>query len=394
VTTLHDSAAGARFRIVSSETADSGNPYVRLFSEALAGAGISSTGPFQASRAWLNAHHEEFDAVHFHWPEWVLRRQDRWARPLYRLRGGWRLRRPLRWLLPFVNVPKFGGFLRELKSRGKRIIWTCHNLTPHEDRTWAVGEAIRLVAASADLIITHDSHARDECRRVYSPAGDVVVMPHGNYEGAYPDARSAAEVRKELSLPSSGPVLACVGQIRPYKGIELACRAVADLRQPASLIVAGDAPLRAYLRRVRSRLEELPAAVLIDRVVTDQEFADVIGASDAILMPYRSVTGSGAALAALTLGRGVVASNLPFFESLLADHPEAGRTFAAENPADFVEAITAYLAIPVERRHAAARSLAGEFAWPRVIEPVVRIIDDWCQGMRRRDGRKRVYAAP
>jgi beta-1,4-mannosyltransferase len=282
--------------------------------------------------------------------------------------------------MPVVNLPKLRRFLRELRSRRKRIIWTCHNLLPHEDRTWAVVEAIRLVAASADLIITHDSHARDECRRIYSPAGHVVVMPHVNYDGVYPDARPAAEVRRDLGLPS-GPVLSCVGQIRPYKDIELACRAVAGLRPPVSLIVAGDAPLTGYFRRVRSHLEALPAAVLIGRLLTDQEFADVIGASDAVLTPYRATTGSGAALAALTLGRGVVASNLPFFESLLADHPEAGRTFTAGDSSRFTEAIAAYLDIPVERRHAAARGLAGEFAWPRVIEPVTRIVDDWCRGM-------------
>jgi glycosyltransferase involved in cell wall biosynthesis len=373
----------ARFRIVSSVAVDSGNPYVRLFYQALAESGIVSNGVFEARTGWLDDHQEEFDAVHFHWPEWVVRRDARWARRLYRLRGGWRLRRPLWWVMPFVNLPRLRGFLRELRSRQKRIIWTCHNLMPHEDRTWAVVEAIRLVAASADLIITHDSHARDQCRRIYSPAGPVVVMPHGNYDGVYPDARPAAEVRRDLGLPSSGPVLSCVGQIRPYKDIELACRAVAGLRPPVSLIVAGDAPLVGYLRRVRSRLEALPAAVLIDRILTDQEFADVIGASDAVLMPYRATTGSGAALAALTLGRGVVASNLPFFESLLADHPEAGRTFTVGDASHFVEAITAYLAIPVERRQAAARSLAGEFAWPRVIEPVVRIIDDWCQAGER-----------
>jgi beta-1,4-mannosyltransferase len=383
VTTLHDAAAGVRFRIVSSEAVDSANPYVRLFYQALAESGIAANGVFQARTGWLDDHQEEFDAVHFHWPEWIVRRDARWARRLYRLRGGWRLRRPLRRVMPFVNLPKLRGFLRELRSRRKRIIWTCHNLLPHEDRTWAVVEAIRLVAASADLIITHDSHARDECRRIYSPAGHVVVMSHGNYDGVYPDARPAAEVRRDLGLPSSGPVLSCVGQIRPYKDIELACRAVAGLRQPVSLIVAGDAPLPGYLRRVRSHLEELPATVLIDRVLTDQEFADVIGASDAVLMPYRAVTGSSAVLAALTLGRGVVASNLPFFESLLADHPEAGRTFTVGDPSHFVEAITAYLDIPLERRHAAARKLAGEFTWPRVIEPVVRIIDDWCQERER-----------
>jgi glycosyltransferase involved in cell wall biosynthesis len=240
------------------------------------------------------------------------------------------------------------------------------------------------VATSADLIVTHDAHARDEVQRTYAPTGQVVVMPHGNYEGYYPPARPAAEVRRELGLPPTGPVLSCVGQIRPYKGIELACRAVATLRPPASLIVGGHAPSSRYLRRLCFEVEKVPAATLIGRFLTDQEFADVVGASDAVLLPYRAATGSGTALAALTLGRGVVASNLPFFESLLADHPAAGRTYTGADPRALGDAITAYLDIPPERRHAAARRLAGEFAWPRVIEPVVGVIDGWCEEMRLR----------
>jgi beta-1,4-mannosyltransferase len=375
--------AAARFRIVSSTSLGSHNPYIRLFYRALAGAGIRSTGKFHANASWLGRHVEEFDAVHFHWPEAVVREELRWAGPIYRIGRGPRARRMLRWASGWVNVLALRGFLRELRRRGKRIIWTCHNLAPHEGRSRPVSEAIRLVAASADLIITHDTNARDACRRTYAPGGLMVVMPHGNYEGVYPEARPAAVVRRDLGLPANGPVLSCVGQIRPYKGIELACEAVAQLGRPVSLLIAGRVLSQEYVRGVRSLVGGLPAGVLLPRDLTDQEFADVVGASDVILLPYRRATGSGAALAALTLGRGIVASNLPFFESLLAGHPDAGRTFTAGDARDCARAIRAYLSVPPERRHSAARGLAGEFAWPRLVEPVVRVIEGWCEEMGR-----------
>jgi hypothetical protein len=65
VTTLHDAAAGVRFRIVSSEAVDSGNPYVRLFYQALAESGIASNGVFQARRGWLDDHEGEFPSGSF-----------------------------------------------------------------------------------------------------------------------------------------------------------------------------------------------------------------------------------------------------------------------------------------------------------------------------------------
>jgi hypothetical protein len=79
VTTLHEAAAGVRFRIVSSEAVDSADAYVRLFHQALAESGIAANGVFQARTGWLDDHQEEFDAVHFHYPEWIVRRDARWG---------------------------------------------------------------------------------------------------------------------------------------------------------------------------------------------------------------------------------------------------------------------------------------------------------------------------
>jgi glycosyltransferase involved in cell wall biosynthesis len=371
------------YRIVSSVAISGENPYTRLFYEALAPWGVQTTGPFEATRPWLEDHENEFDALHFHWPEWVVQRDSPWVRRICGVRGGRRLRSPLRWVSRFVNLQELRRFLREAKSRDKRIIWTCHNLKPHEDHGRTVEEAIRSVACSADLIITHDDTALSDCERLYRPQGRFVAMSVGNYVGVYPQPRPAAEVRAALGLPPGGPLVSCVGQIRPYKGLELACQAVSRLGQTVSLIVAGDSASAAYLRQVRVEVGRLSSALLIDRPLTDQEFADVVGASDAVLLPYRAVTTSSAVLAALSLGSGVVASDLPFFK-FLGDHPLAGRTFRNGDVGDFAEAITAYLAIPQELRRAAARNLAAEFAWPSVIRPVADVIGEWRQEMDRK----------
>lgn len=370
-----------RFRIVSSAAigAEFQNPYTRLFYEALAPWGVRATGPFEATRAWLERHGDEFEALHFHWPEAVVRRDTPGARRVYTARGGWRLRGPARWVSRFLNLQELRRFLRESRSRGKHVIWTCHNLTPHEAGGWAVEQGMRAVARAADLIIAHDPATLADCRRLYRPAGRLVTMSHGNYDGVYPPPRPAADVRAAIGLPLGTRLVSCVGEIRPYKGIEQACRAVARLGGAVSLLIAGYSPSPTYLREIRGEVEGRSGAVLVDRALSEQEFADVVGASDAILLPYRAITGSGAVLAAFSLGCGVVASDLPFFESLLAGHPLAGRTFRNGDVRDFAEAITAYLAVPEESRRAAARSLAAEFAWPRVIRPVADVIDEWCR---------------
>jgi beta-1,4-mannosyltransferase len=357
-------------RISSSEAIDLANPYLPLFYKALEGYGITATGPFDARPSWLRAHDTEFDALHVHWPEWIMRREISWGCKIDGFRGSWRLRRLLRSFAPWGNISPYRRFLREAKDRGKWIIWTCHNLRPHESPSRPELEAIRLVATSANLIICHDSRTRDLCRQYYSPAGEIVVMPFGSYDGAYPPPRPRPDVRREWNINESRPLLVCLGPIRPYKGIELACEAASALGERVSLLVAGHVSTPEYARRIRRLAVPLRNVIFAERRLTAQEFADLMGASDIVLLPYRSLTGSSALLAALTFGRGVIASDLPFFTSMLSNNPLAGRTFRSDDAGSLVEAISTYLTVPSEVRQRAARSLADAFDWSLVIRPV------------------------
>jgi beta-1,4-mannosyltransferase len=366
-------------RISSSEAIDLDNPYLRLFYRALERYGVTATGPFDACPSWLRAHDTEFDALHVHWPEFIMWRKISWECKIDGFRGSWRLRRLLesrrlrrllRSFAPWGNISPYRRFLREAKDRGKWIIWTCHNLRPHESPSGPVLEAIRLVATSANLIICHDSRTRDLCRQYYSPAGQIVIMPFGNYDGAYPPPRPRPDVRREWNINESRPLLVCLGPIRPYKGIELACQAASALGERVSLLVAGHVATPEYARRIRRLAVPLRNVIIVDRTLTDQEFADLMGASDIVLLPYRSLTGSSALLAALTFGRGVITSDLPFFTSMLSNNPLAGRTFRSGDAGSLVEAISTYLTVPPEVRQRAARSLADAFDWSLVIRPV------------------------
>ena len=94
---------------------------------------------------------------------------------------------------------------------------------------------------------------------------------------------------------------------------------------------------------------------------------------------------SGALMAAATLGRGVVASDLPHFCEMLSGHADAGRLFAPADVASLATPVREYLTIPRSRRLDAARSLADECAWGKVVEPVGsalrRRIDKELQGV-------------
>jgi len=262
-----------------------------------------------------------------------------------------------------------GRFLRLAGRLGVARLWTAHNVRPHETNSPLDHLGYFVVARTADLIITHGETARGELIRTYRPRCPVVTMPQGNYRQAYPSARDPRVVREELGCRSDVPLVSCVGAVRPYKGFELAIEAVAKLQGRVQLVIAGGMKDEAYLRHLRQKAQDGPVQITA-RPLTDQEFADLITASDAVLLPYRRITTSAVLLAAWTFGRGVVATPLPYFEEFVRPRPEAGQISENGSAEAFASAIQRYLLIDPAVRAAAASRASAEFTWERAASVV------------------------
>jgi glycosyltransferase involved in cell wall biosynthesis len=201
-------------------------------------------------------------------------------------------------------------------------------------------------------------------------------MMLGNLDGVFPAPRPRAEVLKSLGLRDDLPVLGCTGGIRDYRGADVACEAVALSRGAWQLIIAGPPHPSFDLDRLGRQVSALPGAVLIPRWLEDSEFADIVSCSDVILLPYRKITTSFMIQGAFTFGRGVVASDLPYFREILEDDPDAGTLVKPEDPTALYRGIAHHLEIPQSIREAAARRLNDTFAWDRVIVPVAEALGE------------------
>ena len=109
------------------------------------------------------------------------------------------------------------------------------------------------------------------------------------------------------------------------------------------LAVAGPAHAGFDVAGLREAIERVPGAIVIPRQLNDQEFADLMAASDAAFLPYRNVTGSGVLLTAIGFGRPVIAADLPYFREVLAPEPEAGVLVDGTDPALWAQAIDSLL---------------------------------------------------
>lgn len=335
---------------------ESRNPYLRLFYEALEPYGVSTVSGFSFSLRWLWQARNEIDAVHFHWPDrlWEGRHEN-----------------SDRALLKLYAFLVLAGWL------GIKRIWTVHNLDPHEGESRADRRGQDLLARHCDLLIVHSRLTERKVLAKLKPRGKIIVMPHGNYDGHYPQPRPRAVVIEEFDLRDNLPVLCCLGRLREYKGLDIACDALRYLGEDVQLIIGG-VPHRGFdLAPLERSAAQLPNLALIPRMLSDQELVDLLSVSDAALLPYRKITGSGALLAAWTEGCGVIASDLDFFQEMISETSTAGRLFSAGDAQALALAVRDYLAAPEQERRKGARAEAEKYAWDRCVGPVGEQLLAW-----------------
>jgi len=336
--------------IVTPHAVAMGNPYLKLFTHALQERGISCSDQFHLSPQAIWRNRDKIHAVHLHWPEFLARRWRSLARVLLSL-----------------------GLIKAL---GIRLIWTVHNLVPHETN-WHGQTAQLFLGKFADLLICHTKGVADESKLRFAPRGTAVVMPLGNYSGAFPTPRPRNVVAKELGLNLRVPTLLCAGYLRDYKNIELIVEAVRGYKKPIQLIIAGKPHQRFEIGPLERTVDGMGNVVLIPNHLSDQRLADLHGLSDAVLLAYSRITGSAALLTAWTFGVGVIASDLGYFREMIPEESNAGTLFANGDVISLREAIERYLAITNDERRGSASRMAAKYDWDRCVQPVVSIFRKW-----------------
>lgn len=340
-------------RVVSRPGPDDENPYFRLMYAALEKHGVRHAGTFMVNDRWLVEHAHEFDALHLHWPEWI-----------WRVNGRSRLRL-IAGLYRYLALARRLGLIR---------LWTVHNLFPHERQLPDV-PGFWLLARQIDLFVCHSRHAERRLRKWLHPFGPTrtVIMPHGNYDGAYPPPADPSATRITFGLPDGRPVIGLIGQMRRYKGLETALDAIGRIGERAHLIIAGRPA--AEMAPLLDRAAAMPGVVtVVDRALTPRELADLLGAVDVAWLPYARITGSGALLLALTAGVPVAASDLPFFREILDDMPSAGRLVPRGDGEALARVTHDLLSSPRDDRRAAARRLAERYSWASCTQPLADAI--------------------
>jgi beta-1,4-mannosyltransferase len=265
-----------------------GNPYLQMLASSLERRHVR-IDDFNFQRAFG----ERYDVVHVHWPDLHLHASSL----------GRALAKHARLALLFAV----------LRWRKTRIVWTVHNLKPHE-RHHRLGEMLfplwfpRLVTHVISLTL----HGLESAREMYPALRGKVsaVIPHGHYRGAYPSAPTRASCRDQLGLAHCFTFL-FFGNIRRYKNVPLLIEAFRALPQRnVQLLIAGQPRLEAEADELRALVASDERIRLALEFVPEERVPLYMGAADVVVLPFDSILNSGSVFLALSFNRTVLAPRL------------------------------------------------------------------------------------
>ena len=149
--------------------------------------------------------------------------------------------------------------------------------------------------------------------RALVPGANIVRRDHQADFRPFRQADQAA-VRAELDIQVDAVVYLCIGFIQHHKGFDRAMTAFAAVTNPrARLYVVGSArvehpEIRAHIQELRRLAALDKRIVLLERFVSDSEFASWLTAADVVVLPYREIWSSSVVARAKLFGRRVVAT--------------------------------------------------------------------------------------
>jgi beta-1,4-mannosyltransferase len=260
----------------------------------------------------LNLRHRH-DIWHIHWPEALLNIRN-----------------------PALAAAKLTAFLMMIdwvRLRGGKIVWTVHNLKAHDDlHPRLEGMFYRRFILRVDGVISLSETALKMAlgkfgRLRFLPAA---IIRHGHYRNQY--ARCPPDARSALGIDGDTRVVLFFGEIRGYKNVDVLVRAFRDIHDRRVLLLIAGRPKNTALAAGIAKEAARDSRVRLELAYIDPaRVGKYFGAADLVVLPYRHVLNSGAALLALSFNRPVLVPDLGSMTELTADFGDNWiRTFSGE----------------------------------------------------------------
>ena len=224
----------------------------------------------------------------------------------------------LQWL-PFLEFTGIELYILKLIRKiypDVRIILTIHNVYPHNYPELKKNYYKERFIAISELIAFFIVHTKETASEVINEycldPNQIGVVHHGLF---VPKGFISSK-----QMPQNTQIrFIMFGSQEPYKGtdllVEAAVKLPKDSQERMFITIVGEIQKDYYLHL--SKQTEGLNVKWIPRFVEEKELYSEIAHSDVIVLPYRTISQSGALMLALSFNKPIIASDLPSFKETL-----------------------------------------------------------------------------
>lgn len=321
------------------------NPYLDMLARSLTKYRVRVARGLR-NLDWLSARVAGTTLLHFHWPSVFYKARTREVAE--------------------QKIKYWSAYLRTARAKGIPIVWTAHNIYPHDASFIQLErEARHQLIDHANHVIVHCSRAERELRLHFNkPLPPISVMPHPHFCNAYPAAPDRRTARELLHMDKKALIILFFGSLREYKGIHSLIDAMEQLQAPRTeLIIAGEPHPAFDSNGLRQRVVHNPCIHFYPRHIGKQMTSLLFGAADIVALPYRNILTSGTLVLAHSMGRAVIAPEIGCIKEMVPE--DTGITYDPTRSDGLREAITRIKACDYNAMGHNGRRFALRYGWDR-----------------------------
>lgn len=234
---------------------------------------------------------DDVELLHLHWPEWF----------------------------GFDDPSVHAELITTLADRGIPIVWTAHNLTPHDRRPEVYDPIYQQWATAADAVIHHSEYGRARMLARYSfrPVCRHETIVHGHFGELWPAAHTMtrAEAERGLGFEPTNIRIGLVGAPREDKK-------VLEFLDAVTRCTREDIQVACWSLRIDQTAPDDPRIVVADRYrgVDDVIYATRLAACDVLAFPFDpegDMLATGTIADAIGVGIPALVSEWPFLTEML-----------------------------------------------------------------------------
>ena len=262
----------------------------------------------------------DYDIIHIHWADEIL-------------------------ISDLCKKERIGERLSELKSKGIKIVVTCHNIEPHYCNDNDKIETYKSVYSHADCFI----HLGDYSKRIMEvkyPQANHIVIYHHTYDKLY-CTKNRMESLRRLGLNPKKKYILCFGAFRDEeerelldivlkfyknKGIEILSPNYIRYKRSSSLYHTIKIWLKCRMTEIRK-----PGLHINGWVVSNEELPYYYGASDIAFIQRKKILNSGNLPMAFLMGKVVVGPDIGNVGEILKK--TGNPTFDVTNDESVIDAV-------------------------------------------------------